>query len=149
MVIVETNIDDMMGEMLGYVQEKLLKSGAADVWFTPIQMKKGRPGVILSVICGQAEEERVARLLLRETTTLGVRVRPLHRYEAERDLLEFMSSLGPAAAKVKRLLGEPPRVALEYEACKRLAEKTGLPLAEVYLIVQAEAGALLAEQEKT
>ena len=71
MVIVETNIDDMTGEMLGYVQEKLLKAGAADVWLTPIQMKKSRPGVILSVICGQAEEEKVARLLLRETTTLG------------------------------------------------------------------------------
>ena len=100
-------------------------------------MKKGRPGVMLSVICSEAEEEAVARLLLRETSTLGVRVRPVHRWEAEREVIEFESSLGPAAVKVKRIPGEPPRVAPEYEACKRIAEATGLPLAEVYRIVEA------------
>ena len=138
MVLIETNIDDMTGEMLGYARDTLLDAGAADVWFTSVQMKKGRPGVMLSVICSEAQEEAVARLLLRETSTLGVRVRPVHRWEAERELLEFASSLGPAAVKVKRLPGEPPTVAPEYEACKRLAEARGLPLAEVYRIVQAE-----------
>jgi uncharacterized protein (TIGR00299 family) protein len=138
MVLIETNIDDMTGEMLAYVHEKLMSSGAADAWFTPIQMKKGRPGVMLSLICSEANEEAMASLLLRETSTLGMRVRPVHRWEAEREVLEFESSLGPAAVKVKRLPGEAPRVAPEYEACKRLAEKTGLPLAEVYRIVQAE-----------
>jgi len=139
MVLIETNIDDMTGEMLGYALEKLLASGAADAWFTPIQMKKGRPGVILSAICSEAAEEAIARLLLRETSTLGVRVRPVRRWEAEREVLGFESSLGPAAVKVKRLPDEPPRVAPEYESCRALAEKTGLPLAEVYRIVQAEA----------
>src|SRR5881397_1909886 len=138
MLLIETNIDDMTGEMLGYASGKLLDAGAADVWFTSIQMKKGRPGVMLSVICSEAQEEAVARLLLRETSTLGVRVRAVHRWEAERELLEFASSLGPAAVKIKRLPGEPPTVAPEYEACKRLAEARGLPLAEVYRIVQAE-----------
>ena len=138
MVLIETNIDDMTGEMLGYVLEKLLAQGAADAWLTPVQMKKSRPGVVLSVICREPEEEALARLILRETSTLGVRVRPVHRWEAEREVLEFESSLGPAAVKVKRLPGEPPRVAPEYEACKRLAEASGLPLAEVYRIVQAE-----------
>ena len=138
MVLIETNIDDMTGEMLGHARDKLLHAGAADVWFTSIQMKKGRPGVALSVICGEAQEEEIARLLLRETSTLGVRVRPVHRWEAERELLEFESSLGPASVKVKRLAGEPPTIAPEYEACKRLAEATGLALAEVYRIVQAE-----------
>ncbi|MDP2675346.1 MAG: nickel pincer cofactor biosynthesis protein LarC [Dehalococcoidia bacterium] len=138
MVLIETNIDDMTGEMLGYALEKLLAQGAADAWLTPVQMKKGRPGVVLSVICREPEEEALARLILRETSTLGVRVRPVHRWEAEREVLEFESSLGPAAVKVKRLPGEPPRVAPEYEACKRLAEASGLPLAEVYRIVQAE-----------
>ena len=138
MVLIETNIDDMTGEMLGYARDKLLHAGAADVWFTSIQMKKGRPGVALSVICGEAQEEEIARLLLRETSTLGVRVRPVHRWEAERELLAFESSLGPASVKVKRLAGEPPTIAPEYEACKRLAEATGLALAEVYRIVQAE-----------
>jgi uncharacterized protein (TIGR00299 family) protein len=143
MLLIETNIDDMPGELLAYVQEKLLAEGAADAWFTAIQMKKGRPAVTLSVICSEALEERIARLLLRETSTLGVRVRPVHRWEAEREVLEFESSLGPAAVKVKRLPGEPARAAPEYEACKKLAETTGLPLAEVYRIVQAEAEARL------
>jgi hypothetical protein len=84
-------------------------------------------------------------MLLRETSTLGVRVRPVHRWEAEREVLEFESSLGAAAAKIKRLLGEPPRAAPEFEACKRIAEATGLPIAEVYRVVQAEAEARLSE----
>jgi pyridinium-3,5-bisthiocarboxylic acid mononucleotide nickel chelatase len=144
MVLIETNIDDMTGEMLGYARDKLLEAGAADVWFSSIQMKKGRPGVMLSVICAESEEETVARLLLRETSTLGVRVRPVHRWEAERELQEFESSLGRVAVKVKRLPDEPPRVAPEYEACRRIAEATGLPLAEVYRVVQAEAEAKIA-----
>ena len=139
MLLVETNIDDMTGEMLAYARDKLLEAGAADVWFTSIQMKKGRPGVMLSVICSEAQEEGVARLLLRETSTLGVRVRPVHRWEADREVLEFESSLGPAAVKIKRLPGQPPTLAPEYEACKQLAEASGLPLAEVYRIVQSEA----------
>jgi uncharacterized protein (TIGR00299 family) protein len=145
MVVIETNIDDMTGEMLAYAVEKLLAAGAADAWMTPVQMKKGRPGVVLSVICSEADEEKLARLLLRETSTLGVRVRPVHRWEAEREVLEFESSLGPAAVKVKRMPGEPPTVAPEYEACRRLAERTGLPLADVYRVVQAEAERLLGE----
>ena len=143
MVLIETNIDDMTGEMIGYALEKLLAQGAADAWLTPVQMKKNRPGVVLSVICREPEEEALARLILRETSTLGVRVRPVRRWEAEREVLEFESSLGPAAVKVKRLPDEPPRVAPEYEACKRLAEAGGLPLAEVYRIVQAEGEARL------
>jgi hypothetical protein len=143
MLLIETNIDDMTGEMLAYVQEKLLAAGAADAWFTPIQMKKSRPAVTLSVICSEPEEETIARLILRETSTLGVRVRPIPRWEAEREVVEFESSLGPAAAKIKRLPGEPARAAPEFEACKAIAEKTGLPIAEVYRIVQAEAEARL------
>jgi uncharacterized protein (TIGR00299 family) protein len=149
MVVLETNIDDMTGEMLGYALEKLLAGGAADAWLTPVQMKKGRPGVVLSVICAEAEEEALARLLLRETSTLGVRVRPVRRWEAEREVVEFESSLGPAAVKVKRLPDEPLRAAPEYEACKRLAESSGLPLAEVYRIVQAEGEARLAARENS
>jgi uncharacterized protein (DUF111 family) len=68
-------------------------------------------------------------------------VRPVHRWEAEREVLEFESSLGPAAVKVKRLPGEPPRVAPEYEACRRIAEETGLPLMDIYRVVQTEGGA--------
>ena len=95
MLLIETNIDDMTPEMLAYVQSKLLAEGAADAWLTPVAMKKGRSAVVLSVICTEADEERVARLLLRETSTLGVRVRPVHRWEAEREVIAFASSLGP------------------------------------------------------
>jgi uncharacterized protein (TIGR00299 family) protein len=144
MVLLETNIDDMTGEMLGYALEKLLAGGAADAWLTPVQMKKGRPGVVLSAICAEAQEGVLARLLLRETSTLGVRVRPVRRWEAEREVVEFKSSLGLAAVKVKRLPDEPPAAVPEYEACKRLAESSGLPLVEVYRIVQAEGERVLA-----
>jgi uncharacterized protein (TIGR00299 family) protein len=139
MLLIETNIDDMTPEMLAYVQAKLLAEGAADAWLAPVTMKKGRAAVVLSVLCTEADEERIARLLLRETSTLGVRVRQVHRWEAAREVLEFESSLGPAAVKVKRLPGEQPRFAPEYEACAALAEARGLPIAEVYRIVEAEA----------
>jgi uncharacterized protein (DUF111 family) len=83
------------------------------------------------------------RLLLRETTTLGVRRQPVGRWEAEREALSFQSSLGPATVKVKRLPGEPPRAEPEFEACRSLAEVSGLPLLEVYRIVQQEGEELL------
>ena len=143
MRLIETNIDDMSPELLGYVQESLLAAGAADVWFTSIQMKKGRPAVMVSLLCQEALEAGLVRILLRETSTLGVRVRDVGRYEAEREVFEFESSLGPAAAKVKRLPGEAPTVAPEYELCRRIAQERGLPLAEVYRVVAAEAEALL------
>jgi hypothetical protein len=137
--LIETNIDDMTAELLAYTQESLMAAGAADVWFTPIQMKKSRPAVMLSVLCQEALESQLVALVLRETTTLGVRVRDVSRYEAERDVFEFESSLGPAAVKVKRLPGEAPRVAPEYEVCRRIAQERSLPLAEVYRVVAAEA----------
>ncbi len=141
--IVETNVDDMSPELLAYAQESLLAAGAADVWFTPITMKKSRPAVMVSVLCREALESTVVGLLLRETSTLGVRVRDVSRYEAERELFEFESSLGAAVVKLKRLPGEAPRVSPEYEVCRRIAQERSLPLSEVYRIVAAEAEALL------
>jgi uncharacterized protein (DUF111 family) len=129
----------MNPEIYGYVQERLFEAGAADVWYQPIQMKKNRPAVLLSVLCSADREHVITSLLLRETSTLGVRVTPVSRHEAQRELLEFESSLGPAAVKVKRLPGEAPRVSPEYEACRRIAESRGLPLAEVYRIIEREA----------
>jgi uncharacterized protein (TIGR00299 family) protein len=143
MRVIETNIDDMTPELLAYAQESLMVAGAADVWFTPIQMKKSRPATMLSVLCQEALESTLVTLLLRETSTLGVRVRDVARYEAEREVFEFESSLGPAAVKVKRLPGEAPRIAPEYEVCRALAKSHGIPLAEVYRTIAAEAEALL------
>ncbi len=147
MLLVETNIDDMNPELYAFAQERLFEAGAADVWFAPIQMKKNRPGVLLSALCPREREDAVVAALLRETSTLGVRVREVARHEAQRESLEFESSLGPAAVKVKRLPQRPPAVAPEYEACVRLARARGLPLAEVYRIVEAEAERLLASRE--
>jgi uncharacterized protein (DUF111 family) len=141
--IVETNVDDMSPELLAYAQESLLAAGAADVWFTPITMKKSRPAVMVSVLCREALESAVVGILMRETSTLGVRVRDVSRYEAQRELFEFESSLGAAVVKLKRLPGEAPRVAPEYEVCRCIAQERSLPLAEVYRIVAAEAEALL------
>jgi hypothetical protein len=139
MLLVETNIDDMNPELYGYVQERLFEAGAADVWMQPVQMKKNRPGVVLSALCAADREDAVTRVLLRETSTLGVRVSPVSRHEAQRETMEFDSSLGRAAVKVKRLPGEPPRAAPEYDACRRIAEERGMPLAEVYRVVEREA----------
>jgi hypothetical protein len=139
MLLIETNIDDMSPELFGYAQERLFEAGAADVWVMPIQMKKNRPGMLLSVICSAELEDKVVDILMRETTTLGARVTEVSRHEAERESLEFESSLGPAAVKVKRLPDLPPIAAPEYEACARIARERGMPLADVYRIVETEA----------
>jgi uncharacterized protein (TIGR00299 family) protein len=147
-LLIETNIDDMSAELLGFVQERLFAAGAADVWFTPIQMKKNRPATKLSLLCGIEREEGLTRVLLEETSTLGVRVQDVRRHEAQRETFEFPSSLGPAAVKVKRLPGRKPLVSPEYEACRRLALAREMPLAEVYRIVESEALARLESDSK-
>jgi hypothetical protein len=139
MLLLETNVDDMTGEVLGYVQERLFSAGAADVWFTPIQMKKNRPAVKLSVLCDSEKENEMLAVLLAETSTLGVRASEVRRHEAQRETFEFASSLGPAAVKVKRLQGRVVQVAPEYEACRRLAQERRLPLLDVYRSVETEA----------
>ena len=136
--LVETNLDDCTGEVLGYVMERLFDLGARDVWFTPIQMKKNRPATMLSVIVSSDVERDAAELILRETTTLGVRVRPIARYEADREFRTLETSLGQATIKVKIVGGEPVSVSPEYEDCRRLANDAGLPLQQVYMMVQRE-----------
>ena len=144
---VETNIDDMPAEHFGYVQEQLFAAGALDVWFTPIQMKKNRPATMLSLLCPLEAEDVIAGVLLRETSTLGLRLHEVRRHEAERESVRFASSLGEAGIKIKLLPGEPPRIAPEYESCREIALRTGLPLAEVYRLVTREAEAGLQRRE--
>ncbi len=141
--LIETNIDDMSGELLGYAQERLFELGARDVWFTPIQMKKNRPATMLSAIVSSDLEQEALRLVVRETSTLGVRVRPLTRYEVERESVETDTTLGRVQVKVKRLDGKNVAVSPEYEACRRVALERNLPLQEVYRTVQREAEELL------
>ncbi len=138
--MLETNVDDMAAELFGYVQERLFELGARDVWFTPIQMKKNRPATMISVIVSAELEASAIGVLLRETSTLGVRVRPLSRYEAEREVVQVETSLGSVPVKVKRIEGSTAGVAPEYEACRAIALERGLALQEVYRLVQREAG---------
>ena len=137
--LIETNIDDMSGEMLGYVQERLFEIGARDVWFTPIQMKKNRPATMLSIIVSAEKEAEAVDALMRQTTTLGVRVRPLERVEAEREVVRIDTSIGNVAVKVKRLNGSVVAIAPEYEDARLRALEHDLPLQEVFSRIQREA----------
>ncbi|MBI2864265.1 MAG: nickel pincer cofactor biosynthesis protein LarC [Chloroflexi bacterium] len=143
LLLLETNIDDMNPELLGYTLDRLLAAGARDVWFTPIQMKKNRPATMVSVLTTRESEPAMVKVLLSETTTLGVRTQLIHRHEAEREVFRFASSLGEAAVKVKRAGGDVVGLSPEYEVCKQLAAARSLPLQEVYRRVEAEARALL------
>lgn len=145
LLLLETNIDDMSPELCGYVMERLFERGALDVWFTPIQMKKNRPAVMLSVLISPAAEGAMVDTILRETTTFGLRVQRVERRTADRETMQFDSSLGRVALKLKRLHGEIAGTAPEYEDCRRIAIESGLPLQEVYRIVNAEGRAKLME----
>ena len=137
--LLETNIDDMNPEAFPYVSERLFELGARDVWLTPINMKKGRTGVILSALVEPGIEMQAVDLVLRETTTLGVRVSPVNRYEAERESVTVDTSIGSLSVKVKRLGGRSVSLSPEYEDCRRVARETGLPILDVYRIVESEA----------
>ncbi len=141
--LLETNVDDMSAEMLAYAQERLFDLGARDAWFTPVQMKKGRPATMLSALVDDDLEAAAVDVIMRETSTLGVRVRPVSRYEAEREVVELQSSLGAVSVKIKRLAGTTVAVHPEYESCRRIALESGMPLQDVYRIVQSEAAANL------
>jgi hypothetical protein len=138
LTIIETNIDDMTGEMLGYVQERLFDLGARDVWFTPIQMKKNRPATMLSLIVPSSLESRAITLIMRETSTLGVRVKQLARYEAEREVVKATTSFGVVEVKIKRLEGRVIDASVEYEDCRRIAIERDTPLQEVSRTIQRE-----------
>ena len=138
-ILLETNLDDTTGETLGYVQEKLFELGARDVWFTPIQMKKNRPGILLSSLIDESMKERIADFIMLETSTLGIRVRPVERIEAEREIENFESSLGNVRIKLKKKNGLVVAVAPEYEDCKKLASDDSIPFNQVFFLVKREA----------
>jgi len=138
-ILLETNIDDMSAEILGYLQEKLLQNGALDVWFSPIQMKKNRPAVALSVICRPPLESALTKMILEESSTLGVRAHSLRRYEAERDVVMVETSLGQVRVKVKKIDGRVVSLSPEFEDCKEVAEREKLSLQEVYRRVERDA----------
>jgi len=146
LLLLETNIDDMSSELYGYVMDRLFKQGALDVWFTPIQMKKNRPAVMLSVLSPPESEGQMVETILRETSTLGVRVQRMERHECEREMVPFNSSLGTVMVKVKRLQGKRIGLSPEFEDCRLLAQEHDLPLQDVYRTVTAEACAQLLKE---
>jgi len=132
LVQLETNIDDMNPQLYAAVTDRLFAAGARDVWLTPIQMKKGRPAVILSVLADSNLEKPLADLILIETTTLGLRVTPVHRHEARREMKTIQTPHGPVQVKLKYLADTLVGYTPEYEDCRRLADSLNLPLRTVY-----------------
>ncbi len=138
-VVLETNIDDMSPELFGAVNERLFAAGALDVWTAPIGMKKNRPAVLLSVLAALDLESQLADLLLRETTTLGVRVRTARRHVARREIRPVQTSYGQAQVKLKWIGDDLVGAAPEYEDCRRLADAAGVPVRQIYDAVHAAA----------
>lgn len=127
-VVLETNIDDMNPQYYGPVMEKLFAEGALDVWATPIIMKKGRPAITLACLCLPEKEESLGAILLRETTTLGLRKYPVDRLKTDHEIVESATSWGPVRFKIARLGGKTLRANPEFEDVRRLSEEHSIPL---------------------
>lgn len=133
--VLETNVDDVSGEMIGFCTEKLLAHGALDVYTTAVQMKKNRPGVVISVLCPGDRLGKLERILFRETGTLGVRRWAASRHKLPRRQATVTTEFGEIEGKVASLEGVEC-FAPEYEACRKLAEAQDKPLREVYAAAQ-------------
>ena len=134
--VIETNLDDINAEHLGHFVETALEAGALDVFHTPIQMKKNRPGVLLTVLCAEADADRFSEMILRETTALGVRRHAADRRKLRREVVTVETPLGQVRVKLGRLNGELVQAAPEYESCRDVAAKAGVPLKAVYAAAQ-------------
>jgi hypothetical protein len=131
-VILETNLDDINAEILGNFMEKALAAGALDVFHTAIQMKKSRPGVLLTVLCAEADADRFSELLVRETSTFGIRRYSAERRKLRREFTTVQTQYGSVTVKLGKLDGKVLQTAPEFESCKRLAEQAKVPIKEVY-----------------
>jgi uncharacterized protein (TIGR00299 family) protein len=130
-IVVETNIDDMNPEWYGHLMERCFAAGALDVAYEPIFMKKNRPATKISIIANRLQEAQLAKLLLQESTTFGVRVYPIRRYEAQRDFLNIHTEWGTVRVKRKWQDGKVIQIAPEYEDCHRIALEHKVPLSDV------------------
>jgi pyridinium-3,5-bisthiocarboxylic acid mononucleotide nickel chelatase len=138
-VLVETNLDDMAPNLLAALSEDLMEAGALDVAVVPAVMKKGRPGHLVTVMSPPDLASRLSELLLRHSTTLGVRLTPAQRVIAARRIVEVDTPLGSVRVKVKELAGTPVDVAPEFEDCRRIARESGRDLREVMRVADAAA----------
>ena len=130
-VVMETNIDDCSGEILGYTEDLLFQNGALDVFYTPIFMKKNRPAYRLTVVCKEPDIQKLQNIIFKETTTIGIRYRYEYRAELEREQILIDTKYGTLKAKKVVNNGET-YIYPEYESVKELAKKNDIPLKEVY-----------------
>jgi uncharacterized protein (TIGR00299 family) protein len=130
--VLETNLDDVSSEILGAFVESALAAGALDVFHTPIQMKKNRPGVLLTVLCAEADADKFSEMLLRETTAFGVRRTMAERRKLKREVVTVKTKFGPVTVKLGKLNGKVIQAAPEFESCRKLAAKQRVPLKQIY-----------------
>lgn len=130
--VIECEVDDLPGEGFGFLMERLLEAGALDVYFTPVQMKKNRPGTLITLLCRRPRIEALAGLLLMESGSLGCRYHMADRFEAERETAEVETAFGTVRVKQARFQGKLLAVAPEFEDCRRLAMAGGVPWRDVY-----------------
>jgi len=130
--VLETNLDDISAEILGAFVEKALAEGALDVFHTPVQMKKNRPGVLLTVLCQSADADGFTQLLLRETSAFGVRRHNAERRKLKREVIRVRTPFGEVAVKVGYLDGKRVQIAPEYASCRERAEQANVPLKQIY-----------------
>ena len=135
--VIEANVDDMSPQLYGFFVDQALAAGALDVTCTPIQMKKNRPGILVSVLCPPETSDALAQLLFEQTTTIGVRIYEARRKVLERELVSVETPYGTVKVKVARRDGKVLNVAPEYEDCQRLATEKGVPLKQVIIAAQA------------
>jgi pyridinium-3,5-bisthiocarboxylic acid mononucleotide nickel chelatase len=130
-VVIEAEIDDMNPQIFGVVMDTLLAQGALDVFYTAIQMKKNRPGTLLSIVAPPEARERLTATIFRETTTIGVRYREMHRECLERETVVVPTPLGAIRFKVARRNGDILNASPEFDDCVRIAAQHGRPVKEV------------------
>ncbi len=130
--VLETNLDDLPGEVVGHATTLLMAAGALDVFLTPIQMKKNRPGVMVTVLCDRSQIPAMETILFRETTTLGIRRYEVGRHKLKRQAAEVETPFGKVKGKLGWLDGRPPTFSPEYEDCARVAREKDIPLRDVY-----------------
>jgi len=131
-ILIETNIDDMNPQLLAYASEILLKQGVLDVFMTPIFMKKNRLGTMLSVLTTLDKLDEVLSTMFTETTTLGVRIHHLERKKLSREIIAMKTRFGEIKVKIGKIGNHIKNIAPEYESCKEIAIKQGIPLKDVY-----------------
>ena len=129
---IETNLDDVSPQVLGAVMEKLLAAGALDVWFTPVQMKKNRPGVMLSALCDEEAVARLSDIIFSETTAFGLRVEKILRLKLARRFQTVTTRHGDVIVKLGLKGNQVLQIAPEFESCRAVADKAGVTLREVH-----------------